>query len=112
VRPPLRRARKKCEHLAEAVRQLEVLVADLDDTLVDQLVEQLKRPVIQIDRRLNVLDEEQAVRGLGDPAVTGKSDTHHEEHHARERKVPAPGGPTEPFAGEPVGRGRPTKGRR
>jgi hypothetical protein len=36
------------------------------------------------------IHEEQTVRGLGDPAVTGS----------------APGGPTEPSAGEPVGRGR------
>jgi hypothetical protein len=94
VRRPLRRARKKCEHLAEAVRQLEVLVADLDDTLTDQLVEQLKRPVIQIDRRLNELDEEHAVRGLGDPAVTGNAQGGH--GHVS-------------FAGEPVARGRNTR---
>ncbi|HEY7252171.1 MAG TPA: hypothetical protein VIG37_16855 [Methylomirabilota bacterium] len=70
-----------------------MLVADLDDTLVDQLVEQLKRPIIQIDRRLNVLDEEQAVRGLGDPAVTS----------------PAPDAAVG-HAGELVARGRKTRG--
>jgi hypothetical protein len=89
--PALKKAYRRCGKLYQAVRELEDVVADLDDAISDQLLEQTKIRVSQLGHHLNVQLEEGATRGLGDPAVTGS----------------APGGPTEPSAGEPVGRGRP-----
>jgi len=86
----LKAAYRRCGKLYTAIRELEDVVADLDDTISDQLLEQIKQRGSQLGHHLNVLQEEQAARGLGDPAVTGS----------------APTGPTEPCAGEPVGRGR------
>jgi hypothetical protein len=91
----LERAYRKCGKLYTQLRDLETVVADLDDSISDQLLEQAKLRVGQLGHHLSVRLEEQAARGLGDPAVTD----------------PAPGGPhLEPCAGESVGRGR-TKAR-
>jgi hypothetical protein len=89
-RGPLARQERALQKLADAVRAVERAVADLDDTDSDRAAEQLKAPTRVLVRRWHALRDERAARGLGDPAVTGS----------------APGGPTEPSAGEPVGRGR------
>jgi len=104
---PLERAYRKCGKLHAkvvgvnpAIKDLEVVIADLDDTISDQLLEQIKQLRIQTEQRSSQLGhhlylqlEEKSVRGLGDPAVTGHGTA----------------GPTEPCASEPVGRGRKTR---
>jgi hypothetical protein len=90
--PALKKAYRRCGKLYAAIRELEDVVADLDDAISDQLLEQTKMRVSQLGHHLNVQLEEGATRGLGDPAVTGA----------------APDGDGHvPSAGEPVGRGRP-----
>jgi hypothetical protein len=91
----IQKARRKSEQLAKAVKEMEWAVADLDDVASDQSVEMIQRAVIQLDRRLGKLDEEQAVRGLGDPAVTSSAPDAAVGH-----------------AGELVARGRKTRGTR
>jgi hypothetical protein len=88
--PALKKAYRRCGKLYAAIRELEDVVADLDDAISDQLLEQTKIRVSQLGHHLNVQLEEGATRGLGDPAVTGT----------------APDGHKSPSAGEPVGRGR------
>ena len=87
----LKKAYRRCGKLYTAIRELEDVVADLDDTISDQLLEQTKVRVAQLGHHLNVQLEERPARGLGDPALTGAAPV--DRAHVS-------------CAGDPVGRGR------
>jgi hypothetical protein len=93
-------ALRRSRELQQAVLRMGDALADLDDTIGDELAERIAQLAQPLENHLYwaLKDfEEQAVRGLGDPAVTG-SGNHEGEGHV-------------PFAPEPVGRGRKTRGR-